>query len=471
MVVLIVGCIEKKEGKPSYFKTGEFRIGDKFEYELWGKMIYRRDVGYYTKFYTYSSIGKATIEIKEAKIEDGFGNEINVIDFQMTSYETPYNRTGGEEKEDLTVDLEKHIYRIYEGNVIGGIIKSITIHHAWNRDRHIEINCYPINDFIDFFLQKEFMEGMNGSYIYEGKEFTWKTEYDKDLKALRINIKNENNITSIWIKNGYPLPYKIVYKMDNEVRNNTYSFILKEYKKGKGKNFKIGSNGYNSSRNAYYEKWKNFMSPLQGNNSRMKMSLRDAVAKALSYEGLKEFMRKNDNVYLVYAEYWEKKNEAGWILHFGNEYLRKDYVLNVSNANKEPIPSYELSPYLAYKDIPKNFEELNDKLMVISDAESIFEDFINYDFKNFSFRISYIEIYYPDTLFDIWEGNSKDKEIIGADIEPQPRSACLIDGFYKLTRDYAFGYRLVGFSPPFIIFDGKLNGMNGMVTYIYYEEL
>ncbi len=231
---------------------------------------------------------------------------------------------------------------------------------------------------------------------------------------------------------------------------------------------RMGNVYYESKRNLKYEKWKDFMSPSQGNNSKMKIYLRDAVVMALSYKGLKDFMKRNLNVYLVYAEYWEGKNSAGWILHFGNNKLRKDYVLNVSK-NREPIPSMEISPYLAYEEIPKDFENLSDKLMNVSSAENIFKNFIDYDFRNFSFKLSYIEVYYPDSLFDLWEGNGKDKEIVQIDLYPKARGACLIDGFYKITKEYAFGYRLSRQYGPFIVFDGKINGMNGMVTYIYKE--
>jgi len=39
-----------------------------------------------------------------------------------------------------------------------------------------------------------------------------------------------------------------------------------------------------------------------------------------------------------------------------------------------------------------------------------------------------------------------------------------------MVEDYSFGYRVVGLSPPFITFDGKLDGENGMLTYVYSER-
>ena len=134
VLALIGGCIKKEEEKiPSVFRTDSFRIGDEISYELWGKMIVRKDEG---GFLIYSSKGEATIKVKEAVVKDGFDNEFNVVDFYMVSSETPYNYTKKETK-GLDINLEKHVYRLYDGKMAGGILKSVTIHHAINRERHI----------------------------------------------------------------------------------------------------------------------------------------------------------------------------------------------------------------------------------------------------------------------------------------------------------------------------------------------
>jgi len=464
VLALIGGCIKKEEEKiPSVFRTDSFRIGDEISYELWGKMIVRKDEG---GFLIYSSKGEATIKVKEAVVKDGFDNEFNVVDFYMVSSETPYNYTKKETK-GLDINLEKHVYRLYDGKMAGGILKSVTIHHAINRERHIEINSMPTNDFIDFFLQKDFKPDMNGSFYYEGMKFSWKATYDKKVHALRINISANASISlSIWMRNGYPLPYRISFSSDDGIRYNEYTYVLKKFKKGGGNEFHLGDINYTSKRDIEFYNWKDFGAPEHGEGSKLKLDIRVAMAQALSYAGLKQFLKEYPGAYMVYAEYWQSKKEAGWLLHFGRKNMREDYVLNISNTGRTPIPSTDLSPYLAYKEIPKDIEDVNDKMISVADAEKIFEERIDFEKTNFSFQISFVENYYPDTLFDIWEGNSKEKEIT---IGNTPRGACLIRGLSQMVKDYSFGYRLIVLSPPFIPFEGKINGENGMVTYVYEE--
>lgn len=463
-LVLITGCLEKKgeeEKIPSSFKTLPFKIGDKITYNLWGKMLVEGENG----IFIYRSEGEATIEIKKANIEDGFGNKFETVEFYMEIEETPYNITPEGDIADLSIKLEKHIYRLYNDGLVGGIIKSIDIHHAINRDIEIEINTLPINDFLDYFLQREFMDETNGTLSYEGMQFKWHAEYDKDKKALKIIIEGNPSL-EIWLKNEYPLPYQIVFKQESQTRKNQYTFELKSFKRGKGDELKLGDVEYYSNRTANFSEWKGIGVPNQGENSQMKMQLKEAMAIALKYESLKNFLKENPESYMIYAEYWESNEKAGWYLHFGNKNLKKDFVLNITEG-AIPIQSEEISPYFPYKEVPKDMDEISNKLLDIDEAEKLFKEFIDYNFRNFSFRVSFIEIYYPDTLFDIWEGNSKEKEI---SLFSEAKGACYIDGFYKMVKDWAFGYRLVGaYIVPFISFDGKINAENGMITYIYKE--
>ncbi len=463
--ILLTGCIKKEEEKPpSSFKTEAFHIGDKIEYETWGKMIVRREEG---GFLIYGSKGDMTIEIGKTNVEDGFGNNFAAIEFHVAMDETPYNYTI-EEKESLPVKLDKYVYRIYNNGTVGGIIKSVTIHHAINRERKIVVNSLPIIDITDFFLQEEFSDGMNGSFYYQGVNLEWRAKYDKNIKALRIDILANSSINfSIWLRNGYPLPYQISFSSDNGIRYNKYTYVLKKFKRGGGEEIHIGNVNYSSKRDIEFYEWKDLGAPPQGEGSKLKMDIREAMAQALAFSGLKKFLRENKDAYMVYAEYWESGEEAGWLLHFANKKMRKDYVLNISNTGRAPIPSTDLSPYLAYEDIPKDIDEVTDKMMSVSEAEDVFSSMYDFYSGNYTFEIAFVEEYYPDTIFDVWEGNSKEKEISLSIISP--RGACFINGLHEMVRDYAFGYRVVVESPPFIVFDGKINGGNGLVTYVYEE--
>ncbi|MCD6331372.1 MAG: hypothetical protein J7L80_04140, partial [Thermoplasmata archaeon] len=197
ILILLAGCIEhgEEEKIPDVFKTKPFRIGDKVTYELFGKATIQSG----DNFFIYVSRGEAKIEIKEVQIEDGFGKKIKTIEFYMSLSETPYNYTPEGEVEELPINLEKHIYRIYDNNVLGGIIKSDTIHHAINRHRQILINSMPINDFLDNFLQREFKPNTNGSFIYEGRIFNWSASYDENQKALEIVVPFNTSKLYIWI--------------------------------------------------------------------------------------------------------------------------------------------------------------------------------------------------------------------------------------------------------------------------------
>ncbi|HHF55814.1 MAG TPA: hypothetical protein ENL42_02725 [Thermoplasmatales archaeon] len=463
--ILLTGCIKKEEEKvPSVFKTDAFKVGDKIEYETWGKMIVKREEG---GFLIYGSRGTTTIEIQKANVEDGFGNSFAALEFHVTLDETPYNYTI-EEKESLPIGMDKYVYRIYEEGKVGGIIKSVTIHHAINRERKIVINSHPILDIVDFFLQEEFSDNMNGSFYYQGINFGWSAKYDKNVKALRIDILANSSVNfSIWIRNGYPLPYQISFSSDNGIRHNKYTYILKKFKRGDGEEIYIGNINYSSKRETEFYEWKDFGVPPHGEGSKLKMSIREAMAQALTFSGLKKFLNEHKDAYMVYAEYWESGGEAGWLLHFANKEMRKDYVLNISNTGRAPIPSTELSPYLAYEEIPKDIDEVADKMLSVAEAENIFSSMHDFYNENYTFEIAFIEEYYPDTIFDVWEGNSKEKEISLSTISP--RGACFINGLHEMVKDYSFGYRLVVESPPFIVFDGKIDGGNGLVTYVYEE--
>lgn len=468
LITFLSGCIGKfEEEVPSVFKTDNFHIGDRITYELWGKMIVPKETG----ALIYRSEGEADVEIREASIKDGFGNDANVIDFYMKIHEIPYNQTR-ETVKDLPVDVEKHVYRIAEGNIVGGIIKSYTSHHAFNREREIEINSYPLNDVLDFFIQKEFGEGMNGSFYYENLSFEWRVNgYDEKLRALRVDVKLLNYTSkyfSVWIRNGYSFPYQVAFYYDDGLRINQYTYKMKSFKRGTGKEIYLGEVGYNSTANLKFYEWKKFGAPHHGNGSKLKMNIQNAVAQASSYSGLKKFLRENEGVYMTMAEYWEHGEEAGWNLHFGNRNLKEDYVLNVSNKGRSPIPYREISPYLPFKEIPKEINNISDELLSVADAEKIFEEKVNFWERNFSFKISFIEEYYPDTLFDIWEGNGKEKEIGTGTF---PRGACLIDGMHEIVKRYAFGYWLITETPPFKPSEWKINGENGMITYAYEEYL
>lgn len=465
VVALLAGCIKigEKEEIPSFFATEEFRIGDAVTYELWGKMVVQTDTG----FLVYTSRGEAEVEINKGTVEDGAGNTVEVVEFHMSTDETPYNQTS--EEEALPVALDKHVYRLYDGEVVGGIVKSVTVHHAYNRERRLEINCQPMDDIMDVFLQKELNASMSGSFVYENMTFEWDASYDKHLKALRINVTANTSMSyALWIRNGYPLPYQVVYKNDDGTRSNTYTFKLKKFKRGSGEAFGLGNVAYESQSNVAYYRWKDFGAPWHGNDSNLKMNLQAAMVKAHAYPGLKQFVRENPDAYMVYAEYWETADEAGWNLHFGGKTLKKEYVLNISNADRAPIPSEEISQYLAFEEIPKDMDDISDEMISVAEAERLFEEKVDYRNRNYSFRISFTELYYPDTLFDIWEGNSKEKEISEGH---GPRGAIRIDGFHQLVRDYAFGYWLVMPNPPFNPSEWKINGEQGVMSYIYDESL
>jgi len=465
MLFTLPGCIKKEEKHPSFFKTDNIRMGDRITYEVMGKMIVEREGGGYLIYY---SSGEESIEIKKARVKDGFGNQIDVVDFYTYLKETPYNYTV-EKKEDLPVNIEKHIYRLLKNNGIGGIVKSITIHHAINRDRNIEINSMPMNDIIDFFLEKEFNETMSSTFYYQGMKFEWKASYDKHAHALRIDVESDTNATfALWIKNGYPLPYKISFSTDDGTRYNEYKYILRKFERGNGEILHFEDIPYNSTRNVEFHTWKDSGAPWNGEGGKFSMNIQVAMIQAGNYEGLKNFLANYPHAHMVYAEYWKSKNEDGWILHFGDKNTKEDYVLNVSSTGRAPIPSKEISPYLAYPEIPKDVDEISDTMLSVADAQKIFEERTELQ-GNYTFAISFIEDYYPDTPFDIWEGNLKEKEI---SLPPTgARGACTIYGLKGLVYDYSFGYRLLKLLPPFILFDGKLNGENGLLTYVYSESL
>gem|GEM_PF-3501163 len=459
------GCVKKEENKNNIFRTSALRIGDKITYELWGKMTVRRSEG---GFLIYRSKGEMNIEIKTSKVEDGFGNMVDVVDFYAYIQEIPYNYTV-EKKEDLPVTLEKHIYRLFDGSKVGGIIKSLTTHHALNRDVNIEINTMPLNDIIDFFLEKDFNASMNGEFYYEGINFEWNASYDDHFNALRIDVSPDVNASiSIWLKNGYPLPYQISISTDDGTKVNNYRYVLKKFEGGNGNEIHFSDIPYNYSRNMEFYSWKDYGAPWSGNPENFSFNIQTAMAQAMAYPGLKAFLASHPGAYMVYAKYWHGKNEEGWLLHFGNKNTKEDYVLNISSSGRSPIPSREISPYLAYEEIPKDMENLSDKMLSVEEAEKIFGKRISMK-GNLTFYISFVEDYYPDTLFDILEGNTKEKEITL--LTPSPRGACAIYGLKGMVKDYSFGYRLVGLSPPFITFDGKLDGENGLLTYIYSEHL
>ncbi len=463
-IILLAGCVKKEENKTEIYRTNAMKVGDKITYEVWGKMTVQRTEG---GFLIYQSRGEMSIELKKATVEDGFGNDMDVLDFYVYLDETPYNYTV-EKKEDLPVILEKHIYRLFDGDRVGGIIKSLTTHHALNRDRIIEINSMPLNDIIDFFLEKDFNASMNGSFYYEGINFEWNAKYDKNIHALRIDINPEVNANiSIWLKNGYPLPYQISFSTDDGTRANTYKYVLKKFERGNGEEVHLSDIPYNSSREMEFYPWKDYGAPWNGNPENFSVNIQTAMIQAKNYAGLKSFLASHPNAYMIYAEYWRGKDEEGWILHFGDKNTKEDYVLNISSTGRMPIPSKEISPYLAYEEIPKDMDELSDKMLSIEEAEKIFGE--KFDMKgNSTFYIMFVEDYYPDTLFDILEGNTKDKEITTSIVSP--RGACAIYGLKGMVEDYSFGYRVVGLSPPFITFDGKLDGENGMLTYVYSER-
>ena len=164
------------------------------------------------------------------------------------------------------------------------------------------------------------------------------------------------------------------------------------------------------------------------------------------YPELKTFITSYPDYYITYAQYWDSNSEAGWNLHFGHKNLQKDYVLNVSNSGTNPIPSRVLNQkYLPYREIPKDIDDISDQLLSIADAETICQDLVAYSQVNHTFEISFIEDYYPDTLFDIWEGNSKEKEISD---RSESRGAALINGYHGIVKDYEFGYWLTIPAPP-----------------------
>jgi hypothetical protein len=471
LVVIFSGCLEisNDDEVPSIFITENFRIGDEITYELWGKMLVTTNAG----FLDYKSIGDATIEIKQNNIKDASGNVIDVIDFYVQTHEVPYNHSR-EEEEDMPVNIEKHIYRIYEDNRIGGIIKSRTIHHAYNRDRKIEIFTQPTFDMLDFFLQKEFKNGMNGTYSYENMNFTWISAYDKNQKAMRINItSNSSTELSLWIKNGYPFPYQIFIQTEEGNKLNKYTYILKKFKKGSSTNsYVLDDVHYNSTRNVDFYDWKDLKAPWHGTGSSLNMDIQIAMVESHNYLNtyypeLKTFINNYPDYYITYAQYWDSNSEAGWNLHFGHKNLQKDYVLNVSNSGTNPIPSRVLNQkYLPYREIPKDIDNISDQLLSIADAEIIFQELVAYSQVNHTFEISFIEDYYPDTLFDIWEGNNKEKEISD---RSESRGATLINGYHGIVKDYEFGYWLTIPAPPLEEFHWKINGENGKLTYIYEE--
>ena len=475
LLFLLYGCIQKEIEEPDFFETSAFRIGDKITYELWGKMTVKGEKG----FFIYVSRGEASIKVREDRIKDGFENECNVIDFYINMHEIPYNYTPEGEIEGLPIEIEKHVYRLYNNNSIGGVIKSLTIHHAINRDRYIEIFSMPFIDIIDYFLQKEFRANTNGSFVYENMLFKWTAKYDKKFNSLRIDVyTNSNSNFSIWLKNGIPFPYQIEYREKIDNRINRYTYIFKKLVRGKGKEIHLGNVDYRFNKKGEYAKWKFLRIPIQGENG-MKMRSEDAFNYAIkfstgaeNYGNLAEYLNKFKDAYAIFARYWENRN-VGWEIYFGRQGSYETYVMNISlniSTGKKIKTNegfgkmlFDIYPY--YEGIPIPFEEISDEILTISSAEKIFSNITNYDFKNFSFRISYVEIYYPDSLFDIWEGNRKEKEIS----KMEERGACFIDGFHKVVKEYKYGYRLVALSMPFISFDAKINGQNGMITYIYRE--
>jgi len=469
VAILLSGCINNvRKNEITSFKTLPFKIGDKATYSLYGKMTIKTDNG----FLIYTSSGEATVEIKEASVEDGFGKYHEAINFYMSLKEMPVNNTAEGVIKGMPISLEKNIYRIVNGSNIGGIIKSYTISHGINRDRHITIYSYPFYDIIDDFMQKEFNVNENGSFVFENKIFTWRTSKDKN--ALRIDFDTgENKNFSIWIKNGYSLPSQIEFRYSNESRINRYDFEIKSFKRGGGNEYRILKMNYTNEKRGEYEKWKNYGVPAQGNNGDFGFDIRSALSNAYKfssgaggYSNVKNFINKNGG-YVIYATYSGSSNS--WELEFGNNGVKDVYVLNVSK-NKKEDERMDTNPYLAYfPHIPFPMNKLPDKMLTVSSAEDIFKSIEAINLKEYSFHVSYVERYYPDTLFDIWEGNGKDKEI---DISEgaNERGACLIDGLSKIVKDYSYGYDIMkAIQPPFISFEGKIDGSNGMILYVYKE--
>lgn len=473
-VALIAGCLNpdnNNEQVPPFFKTDVFTVGDKLTYELWGKMTVLSDEG---AFYSYLDLGEATVEIKEGSIEDGAGNEVNVIDFHMQSDETPSNHTK-EVKEGLPIEMEKHVYRLRGTGIAGGIIKSFTVQHAINRENEFTMNAQPTSDIIDEFLQKEYNGTMNGSFTYQGMPFTWQGKYDKSMKAYCITLTTDaDNITTvqIWIKNDYPLPFQITFKQDDGATLNKYTYTLKKFSKGSGASFALGNVNYEATRDVTYYAWKGFGAPLQGSGGSIKLSMQTAMADALAsntpyYSEFRAFRSENPGTYMNFAEYWHTSAEAGWNLYFSNRTTTYPYILNTSNTGRTPIPTTdELNYYyIPYPEIPKEINNISDTLISISEAENIFSAYTEWGDANDSFRVSFIEQYYPDTLFDVWEGNGKEK---GTGDYLDSRSAALVDGFHVPVRDYVFGYWLViPHGSPFEPSEYKINGADGVVTYTY----
>lgn len=471
VAILLSGCINnvKKNETPTSFKTLPFRIGDKATYLLYGKMTIKTDNG----FLIYMSSGEATVEIKKASIDDGFGKIHKAIDFYMSLNEIPVNNTPEGPIKGMPISLEKNIYRIVNGSNIGGIIKSYTINHQSNRDRYITIYSYPFYDIIDDFMQKEFKINENGSFNFENKNFTWRASKVEN-SALRIDFdtgKDKN--FSIWIKNGYSLPSQIEFRYSNESRTNRYDFEIKSFERGSGDEYKISKMNYTNEKRGEYEKWKNYGVPAQGSGGDFGLDIKSALSLARKfssgvdgYGNLGDFINKNGG-YVVYATYSEGSNS--WELEFGNNGVKDVYVLNVSK-NKKGDERMDINPYLAYFPyIPFPMSKLPNEMLTVSSAENIFKGIEAINLKEYSFHISYVEKYYPDTLFDIWEGNGKDKEI---DISggANERGACLIDGLSKIVKDYSYGYDIMkAVQPPFVSFEGKIDGSDGMILYVYKE--
>ncbi len=475
LVLLLAGCIKPNEhgNTDTSFKLLDFKAGDAVRYNVYGKMTVKTDNG----FLIYTSRGKAGISVRAGYAEDGFGNIHSALEFYMNIEETPENHTSSGVIEGLPINVEKHIYRLADGNNVGGIIKSETILHSFNRDRSITIYSMPSMDIIDKFYGKVYTMNSSGNFTFNNMYFKWKAvgiEHNSiKLDVYSPSVTNKN--FSIWIKNGYSFPYKIEYMEKNENRENRYSFELYKFSRGDGNEYNISALPFNYTKRGEYQQWKTYRAPPDGKGDEIKTKLKDAFARAQilssgvgNYSSINEFMSRNKGSYVIYANYWENENDSGWEMYIGKEKMREVYVMNATATSKKD-ERIDINPYLAYLNvIPFPISSLPDSMLTISSAADIFSSIENFDFRHYSFQVSYVEKYYPDTIFDIWEGNAKDKEI--SQDRPYERGASLIGGFSKVVKNWSFGYRLIKMEqPPYIEFEGKIDGENGMLLYVARE--
>ncbi|MCD6512296.1 MAG: hypothetical protein J7K61_01660 [Thermoplasmata archaeon] len=475
LMLLLAGCVNpvEKEKTDNSFQLLKFKAGDNVRYHVYGKMTEKTDNG----FLIYTSRGTASISVIAGYADDGFGNIHPSLEFHMNIEETPENHTSSGVVKGLPINVEKHIYRIADGDKIGGIIKSETVLHSFNRDRDITIYSLPEMDIIDMFYGKIYTMQSNGTFIFNNVSFKWKAA-GIEHNAIKIDIHSDsipNKNFSVWVKNGYSFPYKIEYMERDGDRENRYSFEMYKFSRGNGEEYDFSDIPLNYSRRGDYETWKIYRALPDGDGDALKTKLKDAFGRAqilsdgtANYSSLNDFMNKHENSYVIYASYWENENESGWEMYVGKDGLKEVYVMNATSNSKKD-ERIDITPYLPYLNIiPFPLSSLPDEMLTISSAADIFGGIENFDFMHYSFQISYVEKYYPDTIFDIWEGNSKDKEI---SIEkPYERGACLIGGLSKVVKNWSFGYRLIKMEqPPYIEFEGKIDGSNGMILYIARE--